>query len=130
MATIPPPQPPQAPAQQAADLFLPAHNPLTMEMVPRHLKMHSLSEHELDAIASGSSSIHLSFFGVCVGAFISFMIVIYSGGVTDPSKRSMYGMLAFSTAIMATYFGIRGIADNLKSKALVRELKAGKSKKD
>src|SRR6266851_140418 len=78
----------------------------TVEYVPRHLRMHTVSENELDAIASGGSSLNLTFFGICFGAAISFAIVLYNGGI-DVNHRSTYDMLLFSASILSAYFGFR-----------------------
>jgi len=45
--------------------------------------MHTMSEDKLEALISGNGSIHLTFFGICFGAAVSFGIVLYNGGL-DP----------------------------------------------
>jgi hypothetical protein len=94
----------------------------TVEYVPRHLRMHTVSENELDAIASGSSSLNLTFFGVCFGAAISFSIVLYNGGI-DVNHKSMYDMLLFAATILSAYFGVRGGKDYFTSKGKLDALK-------
>jgi len=115
--------PPNHPDRVDASHFETAKQPLTFEVVPRHVKMHSISESELDAIAALSNSVHLTFFGICVGALISFFIVLSSGGIADPNQHATYVMLTFAAAILAAYFGIRGGGDYIQSKRKLRELK-------
>ena len=100
----------------------------TIEMVPRHLRMHTVSEAELDAIAVGGSSVNLTFFGVCFGALISFAIGLYSGGI-DPSQKSMYAALVFASAILSAFFGIRGGRDYFSSQSELKKLKQGRPNK-
>ena len=71
--------------------------------------MHNISEYELDALASGGNTLNWTFFGICFGALISFGVVLYAGNVTDPAKHAMFVMLVFSSAILAAFFGIRGV---------------------
>jgi hypothetical protein len=106
--------------------FASSTQPCTVEHVPRHLKMHSVSESELDAVASGNSSINLTFFGVCLGAAISFGIVLRTANL-EVFNKSLFGMLFFTSLIMGAYFGIRGGADYLRSKAKLQEIKGKKN---
>ena len=98
--------------------------PCTFEMVPRHLKMHSISEAEMDALASGSKSINLTFFGVCAGAAISFGMILYSGGITDV-QRGSYKTLLWAGLVLAGYFGLQSIRDHFQSKQYLKDLKSG-----
>lgn len=95
----------------------------TVEMIPRHLRMHSVSESELDQIASGNPSIHWTFFGICLGAVISFGIVLRTPNV-DSSSKVLFQMLLFSSLIMGVYFGVRGVRDLLKSKKKLQDIKS------
>jgi hypothetical protein len=97
--------------------------PLTVEMIPRLLKMHSISESELDAIASGNGSTNLTFFGICLGAAISFGIVLYNGGI-DQSHKAIYAMLFFVSLIMSAYFGVCGFSDSSRARKKLRDLKS------
>jgi hypothetical protein len=93
----------------------------TVELVPGHLKMHTISEDKLEMLASGNASIHLTFFGICLGSAVSFAIVLYSG--LDQAHRLVYESLLFLSGVMATYFGIRGGGDHFRSKAKLKEIK-------
>jgi hypothetical protein len=98
-----PPQPAPPPAA-----FTGSTQSCTIEMVPRQLKMHTLSEVELDALAAGGVSIHLTFFGLCMGAVISFGIVLYNGGRdavhTSSSSQLLNPFLALATERHARTF--------------------------
>jgi hypothetical protein len=95
--------------------------PFTVELVPAHLRMHTISEDKLEALISGNGSIHLTFFGICLGAAISFGIVLYNGGL-DSIHGLVYESFLFLTGVMATFFGIKGGRDYLHSKAKLKEI--------
>lgn len=110
---------------QPQDTTAPSANvaqPFTVELVPAHLRMHTISEDKLEALISGNSSIHLTFFGICLGAAISFGIVLYNGGL-DSTHGLVYESFLLLTGVMGTFFGIRGGKDYLRSKANLKEIK-------
>ena len=118
-------------AHQAGDV-VPANAPstgstqsCTVEIVPRHLKMHSVSETELDAIASGGGSINLTFFGICIGAAISFGIVLRTTNL-EAFNKALFWMLFGAALLMGTYFGVFGIRDYRASKQKLKDIKGGK----
>jgi hypothetical protein len=94
----------------------------TVEHVPRHLKMLSISETELDAIASGDSSVNLTFFGICFGAAISFGIGLYSGGINQ-TQIATYKGLFFASSVLAAFFGVQALRKYREFKKKVRDLK-------
>jgi hypothetical protein len=98
----------------------------TVEVVPGHLRMHTISEDKLDMLVSGTTSIHLTFFGVCLGSAVSFGIVLYNGGL-DPTHQLVYQCFLFLSGMMATYFGIRGGRDYFRSQAKLNEIKGVKN---
>src|SRR6266851_8559127 len=91
------PQNPIAPSSSAAHSY-------TVEVVPGHLRMHTISEDKLDMLVSATTSIHLTFFGICLGAVISFGIVLYNGGL-DPTHKLVYQGSIFVILLLAAYFG-------------------------
>jgi len=97
----------------------------TVEVVPGHLRMHTISEDKLDMLVSGTTSVHLAFFGICLGAVISFGIVLYNGGL-DPTHKLVYQCFLFVSAMMAAYFGIRGGSDYFSSRDKLNEIKGRK----
>jgi hypothetical protein len=113
------------PEVQSANPIIPspqAGQSYTVEIVPGHLKMHTISEDKLDMLVSGAASIHLTFFGVCLGAVIAFGIVLYNGGL-DQTHQLVYQCFLFLSATMAAYFGIRGGSDYVSSRNKLNEIK-------
>lgn len=105
----------------------PQNNPqavLSVEYVPRHLKMHNVSESELDALASGNPSVHLTFFGICFGAAVSFGTVVKATTNLDLFSKSLFSMLFVSAGLMALFFAVQSIRDYLQSKRKLQEIKS------
>jgi hypothetical protein len=97
----------------------------TVEIIPRRLKMHNVSESELDALASGSTSINLTFFGICLGAAISFGIVLRTTTL-EPFSKAVFEALFFSSLVMGAYFGVFGVKDHRASKKRLSDIKGGR----
>lgn len=97
--------------EQKGIVTVEAPQPLTyIVQVPAEIVMYNISEPELDAIASGSKSIHLTFFGFSLGALIAFAIVRCTVHLEVLLFATFTALLAGS--IVATmYFGIKTVAD-------------------
>ena len=78
--------------------------------VPGEVVMFNVTEQELDSLASGFSPIHLAFFGMTLGALISFLITILTVPLSD-RMFAMFSALLASSIIAVFYFGIRTAAD-------------------
>ena len=100
--------------------------PLTVEYVPRSMRMIPISSHELDNVASLGNSIHLTFFGLCAGAAIAFAIVLTTGNVTDPMTHAGYIAVLIASGVLSLYFGIRGVIDYRAAKRKLSDIKCGK----
>src|SRR5258708_12504053 len=79
--------------------------PITLAVVPRHIKMFQLSEGEVDALASGGADYHLAFLGISAGAFIALAIVLVAGG-GNAFQHATYVSLEFASAILSVSFAI------------------------
>jgi hypothetical protein len=115
---------PTPPNNQVA--IVPASASVTVEIIPRRLTVHYVSGSDLDTIASLGNSIHLTFFGLCSGAAITFWVVLKTANVTDPRTHADFIMLCAGAVVGAVYFGIRGIADYRRAKRTLKEIKSGK----
>jgi hypothetical protein len=99
-------------------------SPLTVLYAKTTLTMHLVDADQLEMIASLGNSIHLTFFGICVGAAVSLGGVLASTTIGDP--KVFAGMLScFSgSCLLGVYFGIRGVRDHLRSQRKLRQLLA------
>lgn len=115
------------PGEQETDVvkFVKAEG-LTVEIVPRHLKVIQVSEHDIDSLASGGADISIAFFGICFGALVAFWLVLDAGGVTDPAKHAMYVMLTWASGILTAFFGAQTGRAMVSHGKRVAELKSGK----
>jgi hypothetical protein len=87
--------------------------------------MHTVTGMELDTIASLSNSVHLTFFGVCLGAVVAFGIVLSTSKITDPIIHAGYIALLAVSAVGTLYFGIRALIDYKEAKRRLKEIKSG-----
>ena len=99
--------------------------PTPLTVAARSITMHSLSGTELDAVASLSNLINLTFFGICSGSTISFSIVLGTGSGLSASVHSDYVALTAVSALGTIYFGIRGLMDYIRSKREIQRIKRG-----
>lgn len=88
-----------------------APQPLTyVVQVPAEIVMYNISEPELDAIASGSLSIHLVFLGLSLGGLISFVIAMCTVHL-EVLLSAIFTALLATSAIATAYFGIKTVVD-------------------
>ncbi len=85
--------------------------------------MHTVTGQELDAVASLSNSVHLTFFGLCFGATISLSIVISTVSIPDPKTYAAFMALTAVSVILSSYFGIRALIDYRASRRKLKEIK-------
>jgi hypothetical protein len=87
--------------------------------------MYSLTESELDTVASLSNSVHLALFGVSGGAFISAIIT----AITVPlAPIAFAGFIAASitTGLFTLFFGSSSYKSYREARRKINELKCGK----
>ena len=87
--------------------------------------MHTVSSTELDTVASLSNSVHLTFFGLSLGAVVTFGIVLTTSTITDAVTHAGYVALLAVSAVGTLYFGIRALIDHKEAKRKLKEIKAG-----
>jgi hypothetical protein len=63
---------------------------ITISLQRRTLTMHSLTETELDALASSGPSVNLGFLGMSFGAFVSFGIVLLTVELRDSMMHATF----------------------------------------
>lgn len=100
--------------------------PLTVEWVPRHLKMYGLNESDIDTLSSSGSALPLAFFGGCFGTCASFASVVLSGSVPDPKKFAVCLAVALSTGILSVFFLIWAVTSEYNVRRNRKSIKQGK----
>ena len=104
---------------------LPQQN-LTIEVVPRHMKLYQLNESEIDSLNSSDNSLSLTFLGLTGGAFGSFLSVVVSGSVPDPKKYAVCLAVTIATGLLAAFFGISAFKQRGKASSNRQEIKERK----
>lgn len=110
---------------EEAGLVLPSSreaSTVTIEPVHRRIRMFSISEDELDNLASGYSSIDQVMFGITAGGLISFVIVFLTVPLQGNALSIAVALLAVSLLGVVT-FGLRVIAGIRSARAHARRLK-------
>ncbi|HTX76972.1 MAG TPA: hypothetical protein VMD29_12260 [Terracidiphilus sp.] len=87
--------------------------------------MRSISDSELDTLVSLGSSIDLTFFGITAGAFVSLIITVFT--VSIPAAREFAAFIGATilTAILALFFGIRGVKAYSEGQKLLKTIRSG-----
>jgi hypothetical protein len=97
--------------------------PLTVRYARRTITMHTVTSVELDTVASLSNSIHLTFFGISMGALIAFVIVISTVEINNATQHATFIALLAVSVLSVFYFGVRAVSDYRSAKRKVREIK-------
>jgi hypothetical protein len=87
--------------------------------------MHTVTEVELDTVASLSNSVHLGLLGISAGALIAFAITLLTVDITDPTVKAIMASLTWVSAIFSLYFGARATLDYRAAQQKLREIKRG-----
>ena len=88
--------------------------PVTVECVPRTIRMYSVSDQELDAFASAYTSLNGVFFVFLSSAAIALLIAVLTADLADRLFATFIGLLAL-TAILGAYFGLQAFADHRRA---------------
>jgi hypothetical protein len=95
---------------------------VTIDAVPRSVKMFHLFESELDSLSSPSASIHLTFFGVTAGAAITLGAALETGSI-PAAKIAVFSVGLWVAMLMTAYFLVRGVVDYAKARRVLKEIK-------
>lgn len=96
---------------------------ITVGIVPRHVEIYLLLGEELDAIAGGAHSIHLTLFGISIGALIAFVITLGTGQVTAALAFSGFVGASVAAFGLSTLFGLLALRDWRRHQARIRNIK-------
>lgn len=96
---------------------------ITVIPVPRVIEMYSVSERELEQIASASSSFafHTVFFGITFGAAMAFLISILTAEL--PNKMFALVWALFVLTLATIFFGIQATRTHREAGRGIRTIK-------
>jgi high-affinity Fe2+/Pb2+ permease len=100
--------------------------PLVVNYAPRKIVMYSVTDSELNTIASLSNSVYLTFFGLCAGALIAFAIVLSTVALAG-TQQVIYVTLTAVSAVATLFFGIRSWTGYRAARDELRAIKSGPS---
>ncbi len=95
--------------------------PITTVIVARKIEMYLVSPEELKSIVSGNTSIHLTFFGLTLGAAITLLITLFSVAIEGKIFGAFVGSVIL-TLILSGYFGIRAWKDWGSGRETIKQL--------
>jgi hypothetical protein len=121
-----PPTTPVVTPHQAAVFTDSTSGPLTVHYTRRTLKMHTISEVELDTVAALGNSIHLALLGIGAGTFITCVITLLTVSISDPRTAAIFVGLTWISGVASLYFGARSASDYLAARRKLKEIKEGK----
>jgi membrane protein implicated in regulation of membrane protease activity len=118
----------QAPVQAGAADAPPATysalpHGISLHTVPRSLKMLCVFETELDAVSTLGASVHLTFFGIAVGAAIAFGLTLATVTLSGPRTFAAHVALFAVSSAGSMYFGIRGVGDYRRASKKLKDIK-------
>jgi hypothetical protein len=117
-------EPREQPAPGDAVILPNSQVPFTISYAPRELTMRTISDAELDALATGGASIHLGFLGMTFGSFVSFAVVIGTVDLKSPIQHMTFVGLTWISAILMLYFAAMAYRDFKAARTKVAEIKS------
>jgi len=101
---------------------------LSIVRMPRSVEIYYVSGAELDTLASGYSSVHLTFLGIVIGASVTLLVTLATVKLSDRQLAVFTTLSAFG--ILATiYFAARAVLDLRRQLRQVRDIKQNKVEK-
>ena len=98
---------------------------LTLDLVPRTLKMHLVTEKDIDDAANLgiTAAVYLAFFSLFVGAFVSFVVVLSTTPSLSGNLFAAYLGLAVAAGGVGSLCGVMFCVNYRRSRAQLKELK-------
>jgi hypothetical protein len=101
--------------------------PLTVHYAKRTLKMHQVTDVELDTVAALGNSIHLALLGIGAGTFITCVVTLMTVTITDDRTAAVFAGLTWVSGVSTLYFSARAARDYLAARRKLKEIKGGQA---
>lgn len=96
--------------------------PLTIQYAKRSVVMLTVTKDELQSVTGLGASVYLAFFGTCLGALISFGVVLSTATISSPYALASYVALS-GVAVLGTFlFGIKSVQEYKRCKRQLKRL--------
>jgi len=84
--------------------------------------MLTVTKDELESVSGLGGSLYLAFLGICLGAFISFTIVLSTAAISSLFAFAAYVALTGIAALGSVFFGIKSIQEYRGCRRRLRRL--------
>ena len=119
-----PPTTPPVPAAVYTDAQLLG---ISLQQPQRTMKVIPVFESEFDAITSIGASIYPTFFGISVGSFVSFVVVISTVDNLSPLQAAGFTGLTWASGLASLLLGIQSAINVWRARKKIAILKGNKS---
>jgi hypothetical protein len=99
------------------------YSPVSLSYSHREMKMHFLSESELDTLTSLNGSIDLTFLGISSGALITLIITLLTVQITGAKEFAAFVGATIIAAVLTLMFGARAFTAHRASQKKLDEIK-------
>ncbi len=80
---------------------------LIIDLVPRRMRMHQVSEGELENLSTGGNSLDQLFFGSSLGAAVTLLVTVFTVPITSPYSHATFIMMTWVAWASTVFFGVR-----------------------
>jgi hypothetical protein len=85
--------------------------------------MLTVTKEELESVSGLSGSLYLTFFGICFGGLVSFVIVLTTTTISNPLTLATYVALTGVSVLGSCLFGIKSVQEYRECRRKLRRLK-------
>jgi hypothetical protein len=102
-------------------------NPVTFSWARREVKMISVTEGELDTVASLSNSVDLAFLGMSGGAFLTLLVTVFTVAFSAPFTFAGFIAATIVSGAGTLFFGFRARVAYIDAKRKLGDIKRGET---
>jgi hypothetical protein len=100
-------------------------NPVTLSYARREVTMHTVTENELDTVASLSNSVDLAFTGICGGGFLTLAVTLATVTLTSPITSAGFVSATIISGLGTLFFGIKARISYKEAQEKLKDIKKG-----
>jgi len=99
-------------------------NPVSVSYARREVRMHSVTDSELDSIASLGNSVEMTLFGICAGALITLLVTVLTVKIQSPLEFSAFISATIVSFLSTLFFGVRSRSSYKAAQRKLAEIKS------
>src|SRR5665213_823 len=93
---------------------------LIIDVVPRRMRVHQISEGEIENIANSGNSLNQLFFGCSIGASLSLLTTVITVPISSPYTHATFILMTWFTAGATIFFGARTFVDSRRVTTMMK----------